>query len=103
MQVNSIVLFSTKCKYSHQSNCGDAKNALKQLNRLHNSLLCEDDLKISKLVVSRDDLELSISLDFKLSNPEMLDKIVVQFDALTDYLNSISQKWYVAVNSSILL
>ncbi len=49
-------------------------------------------MKICELEVSRGGLELSIALDFKLSNPEMLDQIVVQFDALTVYLGSISRK-----------
>ena len=92
LMINLVVPLSTKFKYSYQSNCGDAKDAMKQLNRLHYSLLCEDELKISEWEVSRDGLELSISLDFELANPEMLDKVVVQLDALTVYLDSISQK-----------
>jgi hypothetical protein len=68
---------------------------MKYFYRLHNTLLHEDELEISHLDAASypidNKFEISIYFVFQLNNPEKFDKIVEQFDALTLYMDSISQ------------
>ncbi len=65
---------------------------MKQLQLLRINLLNEDKLKILFLKIRCDKhLEISILFVFELNNPEILDKIVDQFDVFTAYLDSISR------------
>ena len=68
---------------------------MKQLNRLHDKLLDEDDLDISDLHVTKDPSDnifnISILWKLKVNRPKMLDTIVDQFEAFTDFLNTLSK------------
>jgi hypothetical protein len=71
------------------------RNALKQLNILHKKLLDDDDLEISypqfAKTPSDNVFNIMISWEFNVNNPEMLNKIVDQFDVFTAFLNTIAK------------
>jgi hypothetical protein len=66
---------------------------MNQLTLLLANLLREDGLNILSIeatqIPSDDDTEISILIVFELNDPEMLDKIVQQFDVFTAYLDSV--------------
>ena len=66
---------------------------MNQLTLLQTYLLHEDELDIlffEAQIPSDYDTEISILLVFELNNPEILDRIVEEFDVFTAYLNSLS-------------
>jgi hypothetical protein len=69
----------------------DLKNAMNQLALLQIDLLREDGLNILSLEATQipidDDNEISISMEFELNDPEMLEKIVQHFAVFTAYLD----------------
>jgi hypothetical protein len=81
-------------KFSYKSKCTDVKNAMRQLNLLHNILLGEDDLEITYPQVAKkpsdNAFEILISWEFNVNNLEMLDKIIFKFDEFTDFLDTMS-------------
>ncbi len=84
---------SNKFKFTYKSKCTDLNNAMNQLTLLLANLLREDGLNILSIeatqIPSDDDTEISILIVFELNDPEMLDKIVQQFDVFTAYLDSV--------------
>jgi hypothetical protein len=83
-----------KFKYSYESKCADAINFSNQLNQLHHELLHVDGLKIlilQDMLTSIDSkFVISIALEFELSYFKNFTKIVQQFDAFSNFLDSIS-------------
>jgi hypothetical protein len=81
-----------KFNFTYKSKCTNFNDAMKQLAHLQLNLLHEGELKILSLeatqLPSDDDTEISILFVFELNNPEILDKIVEQFDVFTAYLDS---------------
>jgi hypothetical protein len=71
----------------------DLKNAMNQLALLQIDLLREDGLNILSLEATQipidDDNEISISIVFKLNDPEMLATIVQHFAVFTALLDSV--------------
>jgi len=64
---------------------------MKAFYQLHYLLLSNDKLKITYLETSDVLNEISFLFKFQcLGDPELIGKIIEQFDALTVYLNSIS-------------
>jgi hypothetical protein len=94
MVINSGVesKLTKKFTFTYTSKCTDFNNAMKQLQFFRINLINEVKLKILFLKLRCDNhVKMSILFVFELNNPEVLDKIVQQFDVFTAYLDTLSR------------